>query len=138
MSRLYLNRDRTAMPKRSFVLAAMLLAAPLWLALTAPLAVARTPYDGLWSVLIVTDAGDCDRAYRYALHIENGRIYYDDPNIGISGQVGARGQVRVVVSAGEREASGTGRLSADYGEGVWSGGSSTGRCSGYWQAERRG
>ncbi len=40
---------------------------------SAPAAIARTPFDGKWSVLIVTDAGTCDRAYRYALNIGNGR-----------------------------------------------------------------
>ena len=34
---------------------------------TATLAQARGPFDGTWSVLIVTDSGSCDRAYRYAL-----------------------------------------------------------------------
>jgi hypothetical protein len=34
---------------------------------------ARTSFDGNWSVLIVTDAGQCDRAYRYGLVIRDGR-----------------------------------------------------------------
>ena len=63
------------MRKRSIVpatfIALSLAASSLW---TAPTAIARLPYDGKWSVLIVTDAGTCDRAYRYALDIANGRI----------------------------------------------------------------
>ena len=31
---------------------------------------ARTPFDGAWSVLIVTTKGDCDRAYRYGVTID--------------------------------------------------------------------
>ena len=41
--------------------------------LRPPLAVARTNYDGNWSVLIVTKSGPCDAAYRYGLSIRNGR-----------------------------------------------------------------
>ncbi len=35
---------------------------------------ARTPFDGAWSVLIVTTQGDCDRAYRYGVTIDNGNV----------------------------------------------------------------
>src|SRR5271154_5966305 len=64
----------------------------------APASVAQ--FDGNWSVSIVTDSGSCDRGYRYALRIADGRIYYDNPSFNISGQVNARGQVSVTVSAG--------------------------------------
>jgi hypothetical protein len=128
------------MLKRSVLVAAALLAAPSWAASAAP-AVPRasgvTQFDGTWSVSIVTDAGECDRGYRYALRIAGGRVTYDNPSFDVSGQVNARGQVRVVVRAGSQEASGTGRLSRDYGTGTWSGHSSTSRCSGHWEAERR-
>mgnify|MGYP001163432362 CR=1 FL=1 len=105
---------------------------------TAPAAVARTSFDGKWSVLIVTDAGTCDRAYRYALNIVNGRVTYDDPSFDVSGRVDARGRVSVNVSAGDERASGTGELSGKAGRGRWSGYSSTSACSGHWEAERRG
>ena len=98
------------------------LAAALW---TAPAAVARTPFDGRWSVLIVTDAGTCDRAYRYALNIVNGRVTYDDPSFNISGHVDPRGHVNVNVSAGGQRANGTGQLSGNSGRGMWSGQSTT-------------
>jgi outer membrane protein assembly factor BamB len=98
---------------------------------------AATPFDGNWSVSIITDNGDCDRGYRYALRIENGRVSYDNPSFDISGQVNPRGQVRVVVRAGSQEAIGNGRLSRDTGQGVWSGHSPTSQCSGHWEAERR-
>jgi hypothetical protein len=94
-------------------------------------------FDGNWSVSIVTDSGSCDRGYRYALRIANGRIYYDNPSFNINGQVNARGQVSVTVSAGGQSASGTGRLSRDYGEGTWIGRSASDQCSGHWEAERR-
>jgi hypothetical protein len=101
-------------------------------------AIARTAFDGAWSVLIVTDRGTCDRAYRYALRITDGRVYYDDPSFSVSGGVDDSGRVQVGVSAGGQSANGYGRLSGNYGQGSWSGRSSTSQCSGHWEAERRG
>jgi hypothetical protein len=101
-------------------------------------ALARGPYDGTWSVLIVTDSGTCDRAYRYALRIADGRVFYDDPSFNVSGHVDMRGNVSVGVSAGGQSANGSGHLSGDYGDGHWTGRSSTSACSGHWEAERRG
>src|SRR5260370_2924921 len=127
-----------AMLKRRVLFAAALLAASCWTASAAPAAPAGvTQFDGNWSVSIVTDSGECDRGYRYALRIAGGKIYYDNPSFDISGQVNPGGQVRVVVRAGSQVAVGTGRMSRDYGTGTWSGQSPTSRCSGHWEAERR-
>jgi hypothetical protein len=94
-------------------------------------------FDGTWSVSIVTDSGSCDRGYRYALRIANGRIFYDNPSFNVNGEVNARGQVQVTVGAGGQSAYGTGRLSKDYGTGTWIGRSASEQCSGHWEAERR-
>lgn len=125
------------MRKRSVVVAAAFLAVPFWAAAAAAAAPAVAQFDGTWSVSIVTDSGECDRGYRYALHIANGKITYDNPSFDISGQVNPRGQVRVVVKAGSQEAIGTGRLSRGYGVGTWSGRSPSSQCAGHWEAERR-
>ena len=119
----------------AIVLVAIVLATSLW---TAGVAMARKSFDGAWSVLIVTDAGGCDRAYRYALRIANGRISYDDAAFDVSGNVDARGHVNVRVSAGGQHASGSGQLSGDSGQGRWTGRSSNSSCSGHWEAARRG
>jgi hypothetical protein len=114
--------------------------AALWLGLllpVAPNADAMGGYDGNWSVLIVTQSGSCDQAYRYAIQIVNGRITYPDQAISVTGRVDGGGHVRVLVSAGGQSASGYGHLYAGAGEGRWSGKSSTSHCAGYWQAERR-
>jgi hypothetical protein len=108
--------------------------APIW---AAPAAIARMPYDGNWSVLIVTDSGDCDRAYRYEVRIEDGKVGHGEQNFDISGRVGEQGQIAVTVKLGQQEASGTGRLARDNGQGSWTGNSPTTRCSGHWEAERR-
>jgi len=97
-------------------------------------AAATANYDGLWSVVIVTEKGACDRAYRYPVRISNGAVQNDGPSlINVSGKVGGNGMVTVLVSAGDKTASGTGRLSGKAGGGKWSGGA----CAGTWEAERR-
>ena len=129
------------MHKHTPMFAAALLALSAMPVAAAPRAAAMAPsvnqFDGNWSVSIVTDSGACDRGYRYALHIADGRIYYDNPSFNVSGQVNARGYVQVTVGAGSQQAVGTGRLSRDYGEGTWVGRSPTEQCSGHWEAERR-
>jgi hypothetical protein len=91
-------------------------------------------YDGLWSVSIVTEKGDCDRGYRYPIRISNGVLANaGSVNITIAGKVQPTGAITVMVSAAGKNANGTGRLSGDLGEGRWSGG----ECSGSWTAERR-
>ena len=135
------------MLKPSLLLAAALLAMPSWHEAaaraarpvrSAPAAAASVAqFDGNWSVSIITDSGSCDRGYRYALHIADGRIYYDNPGFSVNGVVNSRGQVSVTVGAGGQTASGVGRLSRDYGEGTWIGRSASDQCSGHWEAERR-
>ena len=110
----------------------------LTLATAATAVAAGTPFDGAWSVSVITNSGTCDRGYRYALRIDNGVVSYDDPSFNVSGHVAANGQVTVSVSNGGSRASGTGRLSRDSGGGMWSGHSSMQGCSGHWEAERRG
>jgi hypothetical protein len=97
---------------------------------------ARTPYDGTWSVLIVTTVGDCDRAYRYGITIANGNIVYDGGVVNLYGRVSGSGAVRVTVASGNARANGTGRLNRRAGSGGWHGNSGQNRCSGYWQANR--
>jgi hypothetical protein len=100
-------------------------------------AVAATPFDGRWSVVIETEQGPCERAYRYGIQIENGRVSYVGENaFSIRGQVARNGRVHVRVSRGATYADGHGRLSRDRGSGTWHGAGS-GRCSGHWFAERR-
>lgn len=96
-------------------------------------------FDGLWSVLIITEKGTCDRGYRYAVRIRGGRVGHADPansSFRISGNVAGGGAARVVVARGNQSASGSGRLSRNGGAGRWQ--SSKGECGGVWQAERRG
>jgi hypothetical protein len=100
---------------------------------TASFAVPR--YDGLWSVSIVTEKGDCDRGYRYPVRISNGMLANaGDTVFTITGKVAGTGAITVNVSGGGKSANGSGRLAGNNGTGSWTGGS----CSGSWTAERRG
>lgn len=92
-------------------------------------------YDGLWSVVIVTQSGTCDRAYRYPIRISNGTVLNEGSSPAtISGKVASNGAVTVIVSAGSKSAHGSGRLSGAIGTGSWRGGD----CAGIWEAEKRG
>jgi hypothetical protein len=100
---------------------------------------AKSELDGQWSVLIVTESGPCDRAYRYGVRIANGRIEYSGESapVDLSGQVDRTGRVNVRVSGGSQVAVATGRLAGRSGGGTWSGNSATSKCAGRWEAERR-
>ena len=92
-------------------------------------------HDGLWSVVIVTERGTCDRAYRYPVRISRGNVLNaGDSPVTITGRVGDNGALTVTVSHGNQRATGSGRLNGANGAGTWRGG----ECSGTWQAERRG
>lgn len=94
-------------------------------------------FDGLWSVMIMTRYGDCDRAYRYALRIVGGRAVNsaEGQDYRVDGAVGRSGAIRVIVARGGDWADGSGRLSGNRGSGRWR--TSSGQCGGVWSAERR-
>jgi hypothetical protein len=99
---------------------------------------APASFDGPWSVLVVTEQGTCDQAYRYGIQISNGRVVYEGGSaVDISGRVTPRGQVNVEVRHGDQRAIGVGRLSQASGGGRWSGSSPNQQCAGHWTAERR-
>jgi hypothetical protein len=114
------------------VLAALALAAGFVKAVPAN---AGPSFDGTWSVLVVTEEGECDRAYRYPLRIERGAVSNGgDIALDIRGKVTGSGAITVRVTRGDKTANGSGRLSGTSGAGKWQGGA----CAGTWSAERRG
>jgi hypothetical protein len=122
---------------RSVLIAATMAAAFSGISMTSARAQA-SGYDGVWSVLVITDKGECDRAYRYPVRIRGGKVGHTDPSssFNIGGRVGAGGAVKVFVSRADKRADGVGRLTKAGGGGKWK--SSRGECSGRWVAERRG
>jgi hypothetical protein len=119
---------------RNRLAACALLTATASFAASATSNAAAPRYDGLWSVSIVTEKGDCDRGYRYPIRITQGVLANggSDP-FTISGKVSPTGAIVVTVSGGSKSATGSGRLAGNSGGGHWQGGS----CSGTWSAERR-
>lgn len=92
-------------------------------------------YDGYWNVLIITDAGTCNRTYSFPVQIAGGRVL-SGGMAKVAGSVGRGGSVVVRVSSGGSYAIGRGRLGAGFGRGYWSGRGSMGFCRGRWQARR--
>jgi hypothetical protein len=111
-----------------------LVAASAALAASSTSNAAAPRYDGVWSVLIVTEKGDCDRGYRYPIRISNGTLANGGESpFTITGKVEPTGAIIVTVSHGDKSATGSGRLAGNAGGGQWRGGA----CSGSWTAERR-
>ena len=95
-------------------------------------------FDGLWSVVIVTLQGSCDRSYRYPVRIVGTRVLQAgaDPSYRLYGAVSRSGAIRVIVVRGGQWADGRGRLTDGGGAGNWT--TSGGQCAGKWTAVRRG
>jgi hypothetical protein len=96
--------------------------------------VAPAAFDGDWSVAINTQSGACEPSYRFAVEIIDGHVVYEGQP---AGRVSPNGGVSVNISQGGQQANGQGRLSRNYGTGVWRGYGSAGTCAGTWQAQRR-
>ena len=101
---------------------------------TVSVAAAATAYDGRWSLSIVTQRGACD-TYNFPVNITNGAVTFPGL-VRASGRVVAGGAVRVNVAAGDKSASGFGKLSHGSGSGRWTGKSGDAKCSGTWTAQR--
>ena len=100
---------------------------------TSGLAAGVPPYDGVWSVSIVTEQGFCNNGFKYSIHIKDSTLSNggDAPAV-ISGTVTGHGSLSVAIVHGYNSATGSGQLSARNGNGKWKAAS----CSGYWTAER--
>jgi hypothetical protein len=94
-------------------------------------AAARTPYDGLWNVTIVTKAGSCEPSTRSTLTVADGKV--SAAGADVSGSIGREGLVRVSIGG----AYANGQLSGNAGSGRWNGASAGMPCSGRWEASRQ-
>jgi hypothetical protein len=120
---------------RNFTLAGVFALSAAAISAFASPATSAPGHDGLWSVVIVTERGTCDRAYRYPVRISRGQVINaGDSPVTITGRVANNGALTVTVSHGSQSATGSGRLNGANGTGTWRGG----ECSGTWEAERRG
>jgi hypothetical protein len=103
-----------------------------------PPATAAATLDGKWSVLIITEKGECDRGYRYEVKVANGHVNYaGDASLDMNGTVTPNGLVKVSIRLGSKGAEGIGHLSGQSGVGTWHGAGGNATCAGRWEAERR-
>src|SRR6476660_3144 len=100
-------------------------------AVAAAPALAQTPYDGLWSVTVVTKNGSCEAQTHSTLTISDGKV--SAPGANVSGSIGREGVVRVSIGG----AYANGQLSGNSGSGKWNGASAGIPCSGRWEASRQ-
>ena len=79
-------------------------AALLGLGLVPAQSASLNQFDGRWSVLVVTDRGDCS-IYRYGLIVERGQARYaGSADFAISGSIAPNGTVRASISRGSNRA----------------------------------
>jgi hypothetical protein len=97
---------------------------------------ARSPYDGAWSVTVMTRGGACEAVSRYGVQISDGVVTAGGGGADVRGRVVPGGAVSVSVQAAGQSASGSGRLNLARGSGVWRGQGSAGACRGTWVAQR--
>lgn len=96
------------------------------------------PHDGRWSILVMTETGNCDKAYRYSVQIENGQARYAGTEaLDVTGSVRPNGQVSGAIAYGQDRADVIGRLDGARGTGTWKATGTSRNCGGKWQAERR-
>lgn len=98
-------------------------------------ALARSLYDGQWSLIFVTQVGACDPTYNFTVNINNGLVSH--PNlVNFRSYVSRSGAVRASVTVHEKHAAGSGKLLSTSGRGNWRGYAGQERCSGYWTAQK--
>ncbi|HEY0330502.1 MAG TPA: hypothetical protein VGC77_15565 [Rhodopseudomonas sp.] len=97
--------------------------------LSTDLAVAQSPFDGVWHVTVVTKAGSCEPKLSYPVVVTDGRVT-GSPDI--TGSIGREGNVRVSI----RGAYANGQLNGSAGSGKWNSAAAGMPCSGRWEASR--
>jgi hypothetical protein len=93
---------------------------------------AQAPFDGVWSISIVTTKGTCEGGSGLSVKINEGKVASGDNQLAVSGRVAEHGGITVTVIQGETKATGSGKLVNAAGFGTWRGGP----CSGTWSAQK--
>src|SRR6478735_5907173 len=72
-------------------------------------------FDGKWSLEVITERGDCDRAYRYYVMVEQGRVRYAGAeDFVVSGLIAPSGAVRGFIARGQDRVNASGVLSGNF------------------------
>jgi hypothetical protein len=106
----------------------------------APALAASSPYDGAWSMVLVTTSGHCG-VIKVGMAVNRGYISATSGKfvmhkIALAGRISGSGATKINGVAGPRQAIGTGRFTRAKGGGKWNGTGPSGVCSGYWVADR--
>jgi hypothetical protein len=110
------------------------------LCFAAPATASRLPYDGSWTMVLVTTNGHCG-VIKIGMAVNGGHIsatsgkFVTHP-IQLAGIIYGSGQTKINGVAGPRQAVGVGRFTKAKGSGKWNGTGPSGVCSGVWVADR--
>jgi hypothetical protein len=131
--RSFLNFKRVRAARGLLVLATIAFAGGV----SSPAAAGPRPgaYDGNWSVVFTTRAGNCSSTNRAPFNVTGTQVSSAGGGK-VTGGVSHNGAVSVRISVGMSAASGTGRLVGNSGTGRWSGVISGDHCSGIWKASK--
>jgi hypothetical protein len=125
--------DSASLPA-ALALASAMFASALAPAVAAPRA---ANYDGNYSVEVITDVGSCDKSYRWAVQVEDGKVHSAaNMLMEASGRIDRTGLVQLAFHRDTQVAHVAGYMKGSTGSGTWS--SPTMRCGGRWRAERLG
>jgi hypothetical protein len=99
------------------------------LLMMAQTALAQTPYDGVWDVIVVTRSGSCEASTRYRLTVQDGKV---SGPADTAGTVAHEGMVKVSLNG----AYANGHLVGKSGSGKWHAAAAGKPCSGHWEATK--
>lgn len=86
--------------------AAVLVSASVWSVQSA--SSSQAPFDGVWSISIVTTKGTCEGGSGLAVQIADGKVASSDNQVGVTGRVADHGGITVTVIQGDKRATGSG------------------------------
>jgi hypothetical protein len=113
----------------------MLVAASAFAATVASTAsIAGEPHDGVWSVSLITQSGECDPSLASQIQIRDGRINENLLFARIVGNVNGNGAVSLQVVRGGHALSARGKVNGMRASGSWTAPSKN--CMGSWTAEK--
>jgi uncharacterized Zn-binding protein involved in type VI secretion len=94
-------------------------------------AAAQNGFDGMWSIQIVADQGDC-RPRTVSVQISDGKVSFAGFGATAEGDVVSNGRVNAAVTRGEMVVTVRGALDEELGSGRWR----SSDCRGSWTARR--
>lgn len=98
-------------------------------------ALAATPFDGAWNVVVHTQVGPCPSEISGTVFIENGDVKGTSaPGIGVWGGIDLKGQVSTRFTQDRDMLRAFGKATHSQASGAWS--SNTKYCGGRWEAHR--